>query len=189
MQEIKKAYRKVLINRRKAMDPEKKRLADENIFARLKPIIDNADSVLTYVSTDIEVDTRRVLEYCFSIGRTVAVPVSGDTELSFYEIHSFDDLAEGRFGILEPVKRDKEFIGDECSVCLVPALCADLKGYRLGYGRGYYDRYLSRFKGKSVILCYYDFIMVVPSEPHDVKADKTIYDSLPTKTKRRSHGK
>ncbi len=177
MQEVKKALRKELIARRKAMSAQYKKLADESIFAQLKPLIDAADSVLTYVSTDIEVDTRRVLEYCFSIGKTVAVPVSGDTELSFYEIHGFDDLESGRFGIFEPCERLSEHIGSTSSLCIVPALCADGDGLRLGYGRGYYDRYLSSFNGRSVIICYSDFRMQVPAEPHDKRADITIFDT------------
>ena len=178
MQEVKKALRKDLISRRKAMSISYRQQADESIFAQLKPLIDNADSVLTYVSTEIEVDTQRVLEYCFETGKRVAVPVSGDHELFFYEIKSFSDLALGRFSIMEPVCRDVAFTGDEKSLCIVPALCADGDGLRLGYGRGYYDRFLSSFNGMSVIVCYSDFRRQVPAEPHDVRADMTIFDTL-----------
>lgn len=178
MQEIKKALRSELISRRKAMNSSDKQRADESIFQQLKPLVDRADSVLTYVSTDIEVDTRRLLEYCFGTGKRVAVPVSGDTELFFYEIKSFDDLAIGRFSIMEPVSRDVIFTGGRDSLCVVPALCADGTGLRLGYGRGYYDRFLSSFGGESVIICYSDFRMQVPNEPHDVRADMTIFDTL-----------
>ncbi len=178
MQEVKKALRKELISRRKAMDESRRKAADESVFAQLKPLIDSADSVLTYVSTEIEVDTQRVLEYCFETGKRVAVPVSGDTELFFYEINSFSDLALGRFSIMEPACREVIFTGSEKSLCIVPALCADGNGLRLGYGRGYYDRFLSSFNGSSVIICYSDFRMQVPAEPHDVRADMTIFDTL-----------
>ncbi|MBE6902470.1 MAG: 5-formyltetrahydrofolate cyclo-ligase [Ruminococcaceae bacterium] len=176
MQEVKRALRKQLIARRRGLDSVQKRLADESIFGQLKPLIMQADAVLTYVSTDIEVDTHRVLEFCFEQGIPVAVPVSGDSELDFYEIHGKDELSVGRFGIMEPIKREDIFVGGERSLCIVPALCADGEGLRLGYGRGYYDRFLSRFKGKSAIVCYSDFKMEVPSEPHDKKADMTIFD-------------
>ena len=178
MQEVKKALRKELIARRRAMDAAERQRADESIFTQLKPLIDKADSVLIYVSTEIEVDTRRVLEYCFQTGKKVAVPVSGDTELFFYEIDSFDGLALGRFSIMEPIKRDKVFTGGRDTLCIVPALCADGEGLRLGYGRGYYDRFLSSFSGMSVIICYSEFRMDVPNEPHDKKADITIFDTL-----------
>ncbi len=177
MQEVKRTLRKELISRRKAMDSSRRQHADMSIFGQLKPLIDKSDSVLTYVSTDIEVDTRRVLEYCLRIGKRVAVPVSGDSELFFYEIKSIDDLSAGRFGILEPVCRENIFVGGADSLCIVPALCADGNGLRLGYGRGYYDRYLSDFMGTSVIICYADFRMEVPAEPHDRKASLTIFDT------------
>lgn len=176
MQEIKSALRKELIARRREMSAECKAARDEDIFRRLLPLLEGADSVLTYVSTEIEVDTRRVLDFCFSRGIPVAAPVSGDTELTFYEIKGFSELAEGRFGISEPINRDTPFEGGEAALCIVPALCADGEGLRLGYGRGYYDRFLERFSGSSVIICYSDFKMSVPSEPHDRRADFTIFD-------------
>lgn len=176
MQALKKELRRELITRRRAMSPTEKQAADDSIFQQLEPLLKNAGSVLTYVSTEIEVDTCRVLEFCFEQEIPVAVPVSGDTELEFYRISSFSDLAEGRFGISEPVNREVPFSSDESTLCIVPALCADGSGLRLGYGRGYYDRFLGRFSGTSVIVCYSDFRMEVPSEPHDRRADITIFD-------------
>lgn len=176
MQEVKRALRKQLIARRRAMSAAEKSSADESIFAQVKPFLEKAKAVLTYVSTEIEVDTRRIMEFCFRHDIPVAVPVSGDTELFFYEIRSFSELSEGRFGILEPVSRSEVFTPDSDSLCVVPALCADGNGARLGYGRGYYDRFLGGFKGKSVILCYSDFKMSVPTEPHDTRCDMTIFD-------------
>ncbi len=176
MQEVKKALRKELIAKRRVMATEEKGKADGRIFQKLLPLLKKASSVLTYVSTEIEVGTVSILEYCFENGIPVAVPVSGDSELSFFEIRSFSELSEGRFGILEPTAREREFIPDEKTLCIVPALCADGEGLRLGYGRGYYDRYLDGFAGISVILCYNSFKMEVPSEAHDRRADITIFD-------------
>ncbi len=176
MQEVKRSLRKQLIAQRRAMHPETREIADENIFLQLIPSLKASDIVLTYVSTEIEVDTRRVMKYCIDNGIRVAVPVSGDTELMFYEIHSFSDLRIGRYNILEPVDRAAEIEVSENSLCIVPALCADGSGLRLGYGKGYYDRFLSGFGGTSVIICYSDFKMAVPTEPHDKKADLTIFD-------------
>lgn len=158
------------------MDLSLKNAADGRIFEKLVPIVKGSDFVFTYVSTDIEVDTKRLIAYCFDNGIRVAVPVSLECTLDFYEIHGFDDLAEGRYNILEPVKRDSVVRSTERSVCIVPALCADESGLRLGYGKGYYDRYLSDFKGKSVIICYSNFRMEVPAELHDRRADLVIFD-------------
>lgn len=175
MREVKKALRKELIAKRKTMDPGLKNTADLDIFEQLKPLADMASMVLTYASTPIEVDTRRLIAYCLEIEIPVALPRSGDTELSFYLIKSINELTAGRFGIDEPPE-DSPAVFDEKALCVVPALCADGNGFRLGYGRGYYDRFLSKFGGTSVIICYSNFKREVPTEPHDIKANLTIFD-------------
>lgn len=178
MREIKKALRRNLIALRREMSSRYRNEADSDIFRRIKPYADSADIVFTYVSTEIEVDTRRLLQYCFDNGITAAVPVSGESTLSFYSISDLSQLAPGRYGIPEPVCREKEIIPTKRSLCVVPALCADGNGLRLGYGKGYYDRFLADFPGISVIICYCSFMREVPAEPHDVKADITIFDDI-----------
>ena len=133
---MKKALRRELIERRRAMNKVEKTAADEDIFRQLKPLIDKASAVFTYASTDIEVDTRRVIAYCLGKGIPVALPVSGDTELSFFYINSVSELKKGRFGIDEPPMNNPAF-ADENTLCIVPALCADGECLSLGYGRGY----------------------------------------------------
>lgn len=174
--EEKKSLRKALIQRRKDIPADKKAQADLRIFESLKPLLEKCSSVFTYVSTEIEVDTRMLLDWCFENGKPVASPVTGDHELTFYLLHSMQDLAAGRFGIMEPVNRTAPAIPDEDSLCIVPALTCDKSGLRLGYGRGYYDRFLAGFPGKSVIICYSDFMGEVPAEPHDRRADAIITD-------------
>ena len=87
MRELKKALRKELINRRKAMDLSEKALADADIFEQLKPLVNKARAVFTYASTEIEVDTRRLIDYCLAKKIPVALPVSGDEELLFFYIN------------------------------------------------------------------------------------------------------
>ncbi len=174
----KSALRKELIARRKEMPRDIRAAADRDIFLKLKPLLDAADGVFTYVSTDIEVSTRGIMEYCFERSIPVFCPVSGDTELLFYRVNGFSELAPGRYGILEPINRDAPARGGAGILCVVPALCADETGLRLGYGKGYYDRFLSGFKGKSVVVCYRSFKMRVPAEPHDKRADMVVFDDI-----------
>lgn len=176
---MKKALRRELIERRKAMDAAVKAAADRDIFEQLKPFLDKAGSVFTYASTETEVDTRRLISHCLDRGIPVALPVSGDTELEFFYITDISELKKGRFGIDEP-PRSKPALPDKNTLCIVPALCADGNGLRLGYGRGYYDRFLSGFRGCSVILCYGSFKREVPAEPHDIKANFTVFDRKTT---------
>lgn len=172
----KKALRKELIQRRREMPRDVRSAADERIFRRLIPLLEQYSGVFTYVSTDIEVDTHRLLEWCFTHGKQVAAPVSGDSELVFYPFGSFGELAPGRFGIMEPINRNAAAVPDSGSLCIVPALLCNKDGYRLGYGRGYYDRYLAAFPGRSAVICYSDFVGDVPAEPHDRRADMVITD-------------
>lgn len=175
MRELKRALRKELIARRKIMNAEQKLAADLDIFKQIKPFLDKADAVFTYASTEIEVDTRHVMAYCWERNIPVALPVSGDEELTFYQIRCAEELHKGRFDIDEPPITFPAS-HSERTLCIVPALCADGTGARLGYGRGYYDRFLSGFRGTSVILCYKSFKRGVPTEPHDIKADVTIFN-------------
>ena len=175
MRELKARLRRELIAQRRTMDKSKKEAADMDIFEQLKPYLDNSGSVFIYASTEIEVDTRCSISYCLKRDIPIALPVSGDSELTFYYIESTDELVKGRYDIDEP-PRLRTAIADKDTLCVVPALCADGKGNRLGYGKGYYDRFLSGFCGLSVILCYKYCKREVPAEPHDIKADITLFN-------------
>ena len=74
--------------------------------------------------------------------------------MRFYIISSFDDLSAGAYGIFEPKEGCKEALFDSETLCIVPGLSFDKDGYRLGFGKGYYDRFLASFPGKTVGLCY-----------------------------------
>ena len=70
------------------------------------------------------------------------------------------------------------FLKDEIDVVVVPAICFDKRGHRLGYGKGYYDRFLKNLKALKVGFCYFDMIEdELPIEEHDIKADFVICES------------
>lgn len=136
---------------RRDMPDDVKRQRDEKIFSRLIRLdaYRSAKTVLTYVSTDIEVDTIKFIKHALNDGKTVAVPrcVPNTRDMVFYIIRSLHDLEPGSFSVLEPIPKKcmklKDFNG---AFCIVPALVYDRYGYRLGYGKGYYDRFLSAHK-------------------------------------------
>ena len=144
---------------RTGLSPAEKDEMDLKILSRVMNLWQYRDSqtILTYVSTAIEVDTRRLIEKSLHAGKQVAVPrcVPGTREMEFYRICSLDELSPGTFGVLEP-DPDKSALFTDFSkgLCIVPALSFDFQGYRLGYGKGYYDRFLARFGGSTVGLCY-----------------------------------
>lgn len=141
------------------MTQQQKSEDDAAILARLCDTwqVKKAELVLTYVSTPIEVDTRILIERLLSEGRRVAVPycIENTRSMNFYVIRSFDDLQKRTFGVLEPVPMQcKKVVDFSGSVCIVPGLAFDRQGYRLGYGKGYYDRFLSRYSGAMIGVCY-----------------------------------
>ena len=117
-------------------------------------IFADANLVLTYVSFGPEVDTRSLIKELLEAGRRVAVPRVNRTEhtMDFCEISSLDELAPGTMGILEPpadapALNTLDMVG---SVCLVPGLVFDGAGHRVGYGGGYYDRFLAFYPGDKI---------------------------------------
>lgn len=163
-----RVYKQNLRNRYKeirlTMAPEQKAQSDAKIFENLKSIwqVKNAGLILTYVSTAIEVDTLSLIEWAFTQGKQVAVPycIDNTRDMCFYLIHSLNDLQKRTFGVLEPIPDQCEKLTSfEDSVCIVPGLAFDRQGFRLGYGKGYYDRFLSRYRGTMVGLCYRSCIL------------------------------
>lgn len=153
--ELRSRYKKLRMNLSQADKEE----MDQKILNRVTNLWQYRESrlILTYVSTPIEVDTRRLIEKTLLAGKQVAVPrcVPGTREMEFFLIRSLDELSPGTFGVLEPDPNKSVLLKDDSEgLCIVPALSFDFQGYRLGYGKGYYDRFLARFGGSTVGLCY-----------------------------------
>jgi len=144
---------------RERLTAEQKMELDATIQSRLLALAGyaNADTIFTYVSKPIEVDTIALIEAAFANHKQVAVPrcVPNTCDMEFYEITSLSDLEKGKFGVLEPIPSKTRLISDYSKgLCIVPGLSFDAQGYRLGYGMGYYDRFLAEFKGDTVGICY-----------------------------------
>ena len=163
--ELRQKYRSL----RQSMPPEIKEQKDAAIAAQVRRLWQYQRNavLLIYVSTPIEVDTFRIIRQAVEDGKRVAVPrcVPDTRNMEFYYIRSTDELEPGMFGVLEP-KADPENLYKETEggLCIVPAFSYDWSGYRLGYGKGYYDRFLARFEGNMVGICYSDCVQ--KSLPH-----------------------
>lgn len=156
---------------RRALPPDRKQALDCAVAERVLtlPQYAEAKTLLCYVSTDIEVDTRALITAALQSGKTVAVPrcLPGRPELSFHVIESLSALQPGAYGILEPPKAAPSPAFSD-ALCVVPGLCWDTAGFRVGYGKGYYDRFLAQFPGETVGLAYaFDLTRHVPHDGFD----------------------
>ena len=181
---------------RQQLEPSVKKQMDDCIRGRILRLsaYQKTETVLCYVSTDREIDTRALIPRMIADGKRVAVPrcAAGQPEIAFYYIDSLDDLSAGAYAILEPppdparlfftfpmesVTNHSAFSGE--AICLVPGLCFDRHGYRLGYGKGYYDRFLSVFTGAKLGLCYADYLVdELPHGRFDCCVDTVITDTI-----------
>lgn len=159
--EIREKYRAL----RAAIDPEKKRLMDEKICAGFmsSATFRYASVLLFYAPKSDEVDVMPAVRKALADGKKVAFPrcLPDTHDMNYHFITDPSELKRGSYGLLEPTENlpvyDRE--SPEAAACIVPALVYDAKGYRLGYGKGYYDRYLGSFAGTKVGLIYSDFII------------------------------
>ena len=132
------------------------------------PEFSEAEYVFSYVSYRSEVDTRVLLEYCLEKGKQVFVPKVLDKEkMAFYAIRSLSQLEKGPMGIWEPKAACPPYRSEDCpgqKIMLLPGLAFDKKGGRLGYGGGYYDRYLADFGPCLTVALAYG-CQIIPSVP------------------------
>ncbi len=155
----KQALRTECIEKRKKLSQSEKKDYDIRIANKLFNTwcYRECDKVFAYASKDIEVDTFEIIEKALKSGKKVALPycVSGTRNMEFYYINSLSDLKVGSYCVMEPdINVCEKAVADKNSICIVPALSFDLKGYRLGYGGGYYDRFLKNFPGITLGICY-----------------------------------
>ena len=169
---------------REALSEQERSVLDDRITQKLLATSEYAEAttVLTYVSVLSEVSTRMFIECALRDGKTVAVPrcLPGHC-LEFVAIASLEQLVAAPFNLLEPAKELPAVTEDQKnnSICIVPALLIDTKGYRLGYGAGFYDRFLSTYPGKKICLAYQQNLSqtMLPHTASDVVVDVVITES------------
>lgn len=180
--------------KRTALSPEEKEQRDEQIAATVRALWQYRDNdlLLVYVSTPIEVGTRQIITRALEDGKTVAVPrcVPNTRHMDFYRIRSLDELEPGCFGVLEPKPSEENLVEDYSKgLCIIPAFCYDFSGYRLGYGKGYYDRFLARFGGQMIGICYSDCIRHrLPHGRFDRAVELIVTEKYIRRTNRRDVG-
>lgn len=153
------------------LSPNYRQKADDAIAAHLlaMPEYQEADSLFCFVSTALEINTPPILQQALEQGKQVCVPLCvGPGQMQLRQIHTFHDLIPGTYGILEPRADSPCVPVDAVDFAVLPCLCCNHLGQRLGRGGGYYDRFLSHYRGGTVLLCRERMIREeIPLEPHD----------------------
>mgnify|MGYP000703619399 CR=1 FL=1 len=149
--------RKELLARRDALPgrEERSRAIRRQVLAL--PEYRRARRLLLYLSKGSEVDTWPLLDCALAQGRAVYAPrcLDGQGNMAFYRVFAREDLAPGRLACGSPPGRDARLLTEwEGALCLVPGIAFDRAGFRLGYGKGYYDCFLAAQPVRTVGLCF-----------------------------------
>ncbi|MFN1833975.1 5-formyltetrahydrofolate cyclo-ligase [Balneola sp. MJW-20] len=151
-------------------------------------LFSNAERIHSYVSMNErkEVDTLGIIEHILVSEKSLCVPVTdfNDISMRHFEIDSLDDFKMNEWGIKEPGKEGQERTADQFDLIIVPLLASDIGGNRLGYGKGFYDRFLKKTRAIKVGLVFDNFIFSeIPTDEHDQSLDYLITEKSVIKTK------
>jgi len=150
----KEGLRRRFLARRRSLNPEEVRVLSEAICAWVRdlPYFRGAGLLFTYVAFRQEVDPAGLMAVAWEEGKRVAVPRVDrqGRRLVAVEIRGWEDLSPGTWGILEPGPEGRVVAPEEIDLALVPGVAFDRRGYRLGYGGGYYDRFLPLLRSEAV---------------------------------------
>jgi len=182
--EEKSLLRKEVLHKRNSMSHFEISMKSKLIQRKLieSPVFNQSKSIGLYLAIGSEVQTREIINYALDLGKTVLLPRIMSNDLRFYvvdqkdfEENSFD---VNRFGIKEPKIDNKP--ADFIDLLIIPGIVFDTYGFRIGYGYGYYDKYLTINKYSKSIGLAYDFQFIkkpIPILPHDRKIDVLITES------------
>lgn len=175
----KKTLRREISAKKRAMTPEQIDEASQRLARQLfaTEAYQNAQSIYGYLSYNQEVRTDAILRRAMIDGKHVAVPKVFGDEMRFIWIEDLSLVAPGYFDIPEPIA-DGPIADDDLALMLMPGLAFDREGHRIGYGGGFYDRYLALHPDHRLVALCYDFQLLdhLDTEDHDIPVHLVISD-------------
>ncbi len=160
------------------LSPQQRQTSDELLVKGLleHACFQDSERIFLYIGVRNEIDTRKMIETAVEQGKIVALPVSGPRgEMEFFRYDG--NLTTGRLGIPEPTSGEL-LVPTEHDLLIVPGLAFDRRGYRLGQGGGYYDRYMARYPCRTVGLCREQFLLSeIPIAWNDLPVDIVITEA------------
>ena len=176
--DAKSSLRRQLIALRKDMPKEQRCKEAEDICEYLmrSKILQETDVVMLYAAKSPEVTLDAVFAWALAQGKKVCFPRVSEEEMDFYYVEKASDLIPGNFGVREPATYCQLATFTK-AVCLVPGVGFDTSGNRMGYGKGYYDRYFHKSTADiyRIGICYDEQLQYeIPAMGHDIKMDRVV---------------
>lgn len=167
---------------------KKRQLSEEQIVAAGEELANlfletaeylQADTIYGYMPYNQEVRTLPILKQAIRDGKKVAVPKVYGDEMRFIYVVDFDRMEKSKFGIPEPIE-DTPVADDPYALVLMPGLAFDAQGHRIGYGGGFYDRFLAKEPMHPKVALCYDFQMlpVIDTNAFDIPVDRVIWTKI-----------
>ncbi len=177
LKEQKKELRKEIIQLRKSHTDEEIHRMSLDVLERIQTLSEYQEAKVIYAYMDCrhEVETRDLIRFAWKDGKCVALPRVCGQEMHFYYITSFEnDLENGSFGIQEPRENNPANVED--ALLLMPGVAFDIKRHRVGYGGGFYDRFLEAHPDLVTIALAFEFQVKekVPFEKFDIRPAKVV---------------
>jgi 5-formyltetrahydrofolate cyclo-ligase len=178
MRELKNSIRKILRQKKEAMLPEDRLEKSQRICRHLMAIIRDKETVMVYTSKEKEVNTVPLIHALFRQKNPVVVPiiVKEDVSLRLSYLRDFSALVPSTFGVPEPIGNEIPAAAEDIGMIVLPMLGFDRTGGRIGYGAGYYDRFLSKHPNlrKVGIAFACQEVGNLPVDENDIRMDTII---------------
>lgn len=179
----KESLRRLLLEKRDNTSFDLMKIASERIQKKLKKVyaFKNAQKIGVYYPIGSEILTQDIIQEMLSQGREVFLPKTKRDGMEFRKIADFSSLEIGNFGIMEP--KDNCKTDNKLDVVLVPTVAITPTGVRLGYGHGYYDRFLADNKTVTISLTLEkQIVKKIPISEHDIIIDWIVTENRTIQT-------
>lgn len=175
---MKSELRKQVLQEMKAIPREQKQSIDQALTEGLlqHPFYQEANTIATYLSFPHEFQTQELIEQALKDGKKVLIPKTYPKGRMGFVVYDPQQLVKTSFGLLEP-QGDLEVVdASQIDLIHVPGLAFTTEGYRIGYGGGYYDRYLEHFSGHTLSTVYHYQVQDFIPENHDIPVQEVLID-------------
>lgn len=175
---MKSELRKQVLQEMKAIPREQKQAMDQALTDQFlkHPFYQEAKIIATYLSFPHEFQTQGLIEQALRDGKKVLIPKTYPKGRMDFVVYDLQQLVKTSFGLLEPQGNLEVVAASQIDLIHVPGLAFTTKGYRIGYGGGYYDRYLEQFTGHTLSTVYPCQIQDFSPENHDIPVEEVLID-------------